>query len=317
MTSRPASLFDSPLSVLLLAGGPGAEREVSLTSGQAVAQALTARGHDVTVRDIGPNDLSALEGSNHDAVFVALHGEFGEDGRLQRILEHRDLAYVGSGSEASALAFNKSDAKRLYRSAGVLTPTWSVLSDTYDPFHNDTLLERVPRPRVLKPLGGGSSVDVFICPDDDACAEAREKLLGSYGQCLVEAFVPGRELTVSVLGDQPLPILEIRPGGAFYDYRAKYLTDDTEYLFETDLSETDVLRIQTAALRAHQALGCRDMSRTDFLLDPTGSAWALETNTIPGFTSHSLLPKAAARAGVEFGELCERLLTLALARRSD
>lgn len=301
-------------NVLVLAGGPSSEREVSLLSGRAVAEALASRGHAVQQADIGPQELSALEGEPPDVVFIALHGAFGEDGRVQTILEARGLAYVGSGPEASRLAMDKSASKRLYRSAGVLTPSWRVLERWYDPFRNDTLIAELAPPCVVKPVDNGSSVDVRICRDRDAQREACEQLLAKHGRCMIEQFAAGRELTVGVVGDDVLPVVEIKPAEGFYDYQAKYVAEDTQYLVNPDLDERTVASLQAAALRAHRALGCRDLSRTDFILDEAGQAWALETNTIPGFTSHSLLPKAAAAAGMSFADLCERLIELAIDR---
>ena len=210
---------------------------------------------------------------------------------------------------------NKSAAKRLYRTAGLATPDWELLDPASPPARLAEQLSPLGLPCVLKPVDGGSSLDVVIAPDAAQRDRAVRELLGKYPTLLAERFIQGRELTVGILGERALPVIEIRPKRAFYDYVAKYTDDSTEYLFDTGLDAAVLASMQRAALKAHRALGCRDMSRTDFLLDAGNVPWVLETNTIPGFTSHSLLPKAAAKAGIPFGQLCEDLVNMALARR--
>lgn len=316
-TCRAGSIFPAPLDVLVLMGGPSSEREVSLLSGAAVADALAGLGHRVRRSDIGPSDAAALDGPDRpDVVFIALHGEFGEDGQVQRLCEDRGLAYVGSGPKASELGMDKAASKQFYRRAGLRTPDWRVIEEFDAPARRQGWLDEIGLPCVVKPLDGGSSVDVVIAPSAEQRDDALAGLLVKYGRAMVERFVKGREMTVGVLGDGigALPVIEIRPKRAFYNYQAKYFDDDTEYLFDHGLSGSTVAALQEAAVRAHDALGCRDLSRTDFLLDEAGVAWVLETNTIPGFTSHSLVPKAAAKAGLTFATLCERLCKMALER---
>ncbi len=310
----PMTTARQSLDVTVLMGGPSSEREVSLLSGRAVADALARCGHRVTAADISPEDLSALDRRGAEVVFVALHGAFGEDGAVQRLCEGRGLPYVGSGPDASRLAMDKHASKDVFRRAGLATPDWVVVEARQPPARRASLLARVPPPCVVKPVDSGSSVDVYVARDAAARDAALGGLLAGYGRALVEAFVAGREMTVGILGDRPLPVVEVRPHREFYDYVAKYEDDATEYLTDPELPPGAARRLQQDALAAHRALGCRDLSRVDFILDESGRPWVLEVNTIPGFTSHSLVPKAAAAAGIGFEQLCDRLVRMALDR---
>jgi len=298
------------LKITVLSGGPSSEREVSLKSGRAVARALQAVGHDVYLADIDPDHLEALD-VPVDMVFIALHGAFGEDGQLQRILESRGLRYCGSGPEASALAMDKAKAKARFQRAGIPTPGYEVATvDTLD-----HVLRRWSAPVVLKPIDAGSSVDCVIADDEATLRDRLTGLTQRYGSCLVEQYVAGPELTVGVLGDEALPPIQIRTKRRFYDYQAKYEDDDTEYVFDIDLPREVLDRVRELSLQAHEALGCRDFSRVDWMVDGrTHRPYALEVNTIPGFTDHSLLPKAALRAGLSFPALCQRIVELACGR---
>jgi D-alanine-D-alanine ligase len=309
---------ESPAGVLditVLMGGPSSEREVSLMSGSAIADGLGRRGHRVTRADILPNDPSALDRDGIDVVFIALHGEFGESGEVQRLCEERRLRYTGSGPRASQLAIDKAATKQIVRRIGLSTPDWMIIEDFHRPAQVAQWLPEIDVPVVLKPVDGGSSLDITIAHTPEARDEALDGLLDKYGRAMLECHVPGRELTVSILGDEPLPVLEIIPDGEFYDYRAKYSDEaGTVYTFDHALDARTVECLQAAARATHRALGCRDMSRVDFLLDEQGTAWVLEINTIPGFTSHSLLPMAAARTGLDFDQLVERIAGMAMGR---
>lgn len=298
------------LDITVLMGGPGSERAVSIMSGQAVADALERCGHRVTTADISPADTSALDREGIDVVFIALHGSFGEDGQVQRLCRQRGLVYVGSGPESSALAMDKDASKRLFSRAGLDTPEWVVIERSDSSAQGGEL----PLPCVIKPVNGGSSVDVTIARDEATRNAAVENLLTADGRVMVEAFIPGKEMTVSVLDDKALPVIEIRPAREFYDYVAKYEDDATQYIFDTHLPPAIEQQLQASALTAHKALGCNDFSRADFILAADGTPWLMEVNTIPGFTSHSLLPKAAAASGISFEQLCERIVRLALER---
>ena len=306
--------YAAVLDITVLMGGPSGEREVSKISGQAVADALKQCGHRVSTADISPDDTSALDREGIDVVFIALHGAFGEDGQVQRLCEQRGLVYVGSGPKASELAMDKDASKRLFCRVGLATPEWIIIDRSAGDAQRDELLAELPLPCVIKPVAGGSSVDVTIARDSETRSDAVEKLLAAYGKAMVEAFIPGREMTVGILSDKPLPVIEIRPAREFYDYNAKYDDNATQYIFDTQLPSAIEQHLRADALMAHKALGCRDFSRADFIIDDSGIAWILEVNTIPGFTSHSLLPKAAAAAGISFEQLCEQIVRLALER---
>jgi D-alanine-D-alanine ligase len=297
---------NSELRITVLRGGPSAEREISLASGKAVAEALRHRGHDVFEADVGPEDLSALERAA-DVVFPALHGTFGEDGQLQRILEQRGIRFVGSGAAASALAMDKIASKEQALAAGLDTPAYEVWTSLAG-----DLCTRLPLPVVVKPANQGSSVATFVVRDAERFGPAVSEVVSKFGRALVERFITGDEITVGILGGEPLPPICIRPRRAFYDYHAKYVDDATEYLFDAGHTAALLEQVQTASRRIFHALDCRHLGRVDWIADADDRPWFLEVNTIPGFTSHSLVPKAAARVGIPFDELVERLVFMAL-----
>jgi D-alanine-D-alanine ligase len=265
-------------------------------------------GHRVELCDIGPDDLSALD-HPADFVFIALHGEFGEDGTVQVELDRRGLRYSGAGAAASRIAINKVDTKSRFGGAGVPTPPYEVV-DRSGP-HG--FLPRFGLPVVVKPVSSGSSVDTTIVRTVTDLTITAYKLVQEYGEALVERYVAGPELTVGILGDLALPVCEIRTKREFYDYQAKYIDDDTEYLFDLDLPRALLARVQELSLAASQSIGGRAFCRVDWMIDAEEQCpYCLEINTIPGFTSHSLLPKAAARAGISFDQLCQRIVELSL-----
>lgn len=295
------------LRIVVLAGGPSAERSVSLQSGSAVAGALRRRGHEVIERDIGPRDLSALD-LQHDVVFPALHGTFGEDGGLQRLMQDRGLRFVGSRADASACAMDKWSTKQLARQIGLDTPP----AEIWDPARQTQ--EGLPSfglPLVVKPVDQGSSVATFIVKQEADFGPAVHEVIRQFGQALIEQFIAGREITVGIVGTQVLPAIWIRPKRAFYDFAAKYEDDATEYLFDTGLPSGVVAALQAASRRLFERMGCRHLGRIDWIVDDAQRAWLLEVNTMPGFTSHSLVPMAAARAGIPFDELVDRLVHMA------
>jgi len=313
------------LAILVLRGGPGAEREVSLAGGQCVANALRKAGHEVLEADIAPDNLSILAGEDFkkiDIVFPVLHGTFGEDGQLQQILEDRRIRFVGSDSQSSRLAMDKYRSKEVFLKAGLLTPHAELLdrarlekSCCQDPdLWYEELIEQIGLPCVIKPNLQGSSVGVIIARQIDQALEAIRDTLSSYGDCLLEQFISGRETTVGIVGQRALPVLEVKPATGFYDYQAKYLAEDTSYLFDLDLSEKELELMQDQALRAFSTLGCRDLARVDFIRDSQGNNCLLEVNTIPGFTDHSLVPKAAAHMGIGMPDLCDQIVQLAYSR---
>ena len=303
------------LAIGVLYGGPSSEREISIQSGENVAGALAKAGHDihrVLLDDsFTANDARSL---GIDAAFLALHGEFGEDGRIQSILEEADIPYTGSGVDASSTAFDKVLAKRAYEKHNVRTPAWMSLDvcelERSGGFNGLCLLP----PMVVKPALGGSSQGVTIVRDDSAVTPAINKAFEFADSIIIERYVRGREVTVGVYGTQALPVAELKPAGEFFDYDSKYTDNGTRVDCPAELNEVLTACVQALAIAAHRALGCRDVSRTDIIIGEDGLPWVLETNTIPGMTSHSLLPKAAAAAGIPFAQLCENLLRMALAR---
>ena len=301
----------------VLMGGCSSEREVSLRSGTAVVEALRSIGHKVLPVDLRWEDGRELDGLPLDVAFIALHGRFGEDGRLQRILANRGIPYTGSGPDASRAAMDKVEAKRLFKMKGVETPPHRVVArgDSVD------LMEHAARalgyPVVMKPRAEGSSVGVTVHED---CAT----LLDGAAECfrhdpigLMEKFITGRELTVAILDGKALPIIEMKPKARFFSYDAKYRSPDTQYIVNPELSELDRRRIQKAAKDAHDVLGCEGMSRVDLIFTPLHSVYILEVNTIPGLTERSLLPKAARAAGIEFPQLCWKITELAWKRKQS
>lgn len=297
--------------ITVLAGGPSSEREVSLVSGKAVADALASLGHRVTMRDIRPEDLSALD-APADVIFPVLHGGFGEDGRLQGILEQRRLRYVGCGPEASALAMDKVRTKQACAAKGIPTADWIVATAA----NRDAAMRTwTGRKVAVKPVDQGSSVDTYIVPDTIDLAQAVDRLITRYGQAMVEQYIDGPELTVGVLAGQPLPVIEIVPKATFYDYHAKYVAEDTNYIVNPPLPATLLKQVQDLSARVFAIIGCRDLSRVDWRIDKaTEQPYLLEINTLPGFTSHSLLPKAAAAVGIDFAHLCDKLARMAMDR---
>ncbi|MCU0917617.1 MAG: D-alanine--D-alanine ligase [Planctomycetes bacterium] len=288
---------------------------MSLESGRCVAEALRRAGLDVVASDIRPDDLRILDRRDIDIFFLALHGEFGEDGQLQQVFEDRGLIYTGSGPEASRLAFDKVASKQLFARAGVPVAPGVEFTAGTEPAELDRQLRELGERLVVKPIRQGSSVGVHIVDGHAEAVAAARQVFQEFGDCMIESFLRGRELTVGVLGRQALPIIEIRSPTGFYDYHAKYVDDRTQYLFDTIEDPAVQARIQRAALACFDALGCRDFARVDFILSEDGTLYALEANTIPGFTTHSLLPKAAGKTGLTMSDLCVGIVRTVLAQR--
>lgn len=301
------------LALTILSGGPSNEREISLESGKAVAAALQSLGHDVVVADVSPTDFKGLA-RQVDCVFVALHGQFGEDGEVQKVLERRGLAYCGSGAEACATAMNKYLSKKKFMELGLPTPRYAVA--TRSELSVREAMAAWSLPVVVKPLKEGSSLNCHIVRDFAQFRPAIDSVLSIYGDCIVEDYIPGKEITVGILGDKALPPIEIRTKRDFYDFDAKYKDEDTQYLFDIDLPEDLLANIEAMSLQAHEGLGCRDFSRVDWRVNPeTNEAFLLEVNVIPGMTSHSLVPKAAAKAGLPMPQLCQFIVDAAIKRK--
>jgi len=298
------------LKIAVLMGGPSAERPVSLRSGAAVVNALTATGAKVVPVDIRGTELVLPAGV--DVAFIALHGTFGEDGTVQQMLEDAGVPYTGSGPEASACAFDKIAAKARLEAVGILTPAYEVVDRARCDIAR---LTRLGFPLVIKPARQGSSVGVSIVKEEPELEAACQLGWQHDDHLVAERYVAGRELTVGIFDKRALPVIEIRPRHGFFTYEDKYTKGQTDYLVPAPLEGNLEARTKTLALRTHDCLGCRDFSRVDLIMADDGSLSVLELNTIPGLTETSLVPKAAQAAGMSFQELCARLVQMALARR--
>jgi D-alanine-D-alanine ligase len=288
-------------NVAVLMGGPSSEREVSLNSGRAVAKGLAQVGYSVVGIDVRGREVILPSGV--EAVFIALHGEFGEDGELQAELDLRRVPYTGSGAVASRNAMDKIVSKRCFEAEGIPTPAYAVVP-------SDGLMPMNP-PLVVKPPMEGSSIGCSVVTSESQWASALAEGARHDKSLLVERFIAGRELTVGILDDRPLPVIEIVAPGGSYDYSAKYTRGKTQYLVPAPLSVEETENCTTVALRVFRALGCRGFARVDIRMGSDGTPYVLELNTIPGFTETSLLPKAAACSGIAFPELCRVIMELA------
>jgi D-alanine-D-alanine ligase len=293
-------------------GGIGQERDISIQSGTSVAGALEKAGLNVVTADIRPDSLGILDDESIDVFFIAMHGEFGEDGQLQQILEDKSLVFTGSGPQACKLAFDKMASKKLFAQASISTPPAVEFNPHTDIGKLEKQLLKLGDKFVIKPVRQGSSIGVTIVSGWQEAVTVADNTLSRFGDCMIEKFVPGREVTVGILCGQALPIIEIRPKTGFYNYQAKYLDERTEFLFDTIESPAVAANVQAAAVACFDALGCRHFARADFILDDDGILYALEVNTIPGFTTHSLLPKAAAKTGLSMSDLCVKIVEAAL-----
>ena len=294
------------LHLAVLMGGPGSEREVSLRSGGAVAHALRSAGYRVSEVDVRGPEFTLPEDTG--LCVLMMHGTFGEDGQIQAILERRGIPYTGEGEEASRVAFDKLESKKLFLQAGVSTPRWEVLAAGQRP--------TLPLPVVVKAPREGSSVGVHLVRELAQLEGALADCAALDREILVEELVEGRELTVGVVGDQATAVVEIRPHEGFYDYAHKYTKGASEYFCPAPLDEAATRLVRETALAAHRALGLKVYSRVDILLRADGTPFVLEANTIPGMTETSLLPKAAAVAGISFLGLCEEIARLSLQRHT-
>ena len=294
------------LPVTVLLGGKSAEREVSLQSGAAVAAALEDLGASVTLLDPAePRWWQRLEGAS--LVFVALHGPGGEDGEVQGLLESLELNYTGSGVLASALSMDKARCKRLWQGMGLPTQAFTDLDAGSD---WQAIMDELGA-AFVKPATGGSSIGTHGV-EDAAGLEAAWRDASQYGPVIAEALIRGPEYTVSILGDEVLPAIRIETDSVFYDYDAKYLSDDTRYLIPCGLSDAEEAELASLAMTAFRSLGCRVWGRVDFMRDADDRFYLLEVNTVPGMTGHSLVPMAAKARGIEFNELVGRIACLGL-----
>ena len=301
--------------VALLAGGNSGEREISLASGEGARRALEEAGFLVTSLDpANKEDLKTLIEGEFDVAFLCMHGKNGEDGTLQGFLEIAGIPYTGSGVWSSSLAMDKAKSKVFYRAAGVPTPLSFEFASPEEALSAD-VFSSFEGKCVVKPVAEGSALGVSIVETAESFEETLRQLFASSNRVMVEQYISGVELTVGVLGTKEpyaLPVIEIVPKSEFYDFESKYAPGGSQHICPARLSEEVTLLVQEYAVRAHKALGCSGMSRSDFILDACGGLWILETNTIPGMTGTSLLPDAARAAGIGFSDLCTLLIEFAL-----
>lgn len=288
----------------VIMGGPSAEREVSLQSGAGALAALQDKGYTAVPIDWQRLDENLGERLRQEAVdvaWIALHGTYGEDGCAQGLLECYGIPYTGSGVLASSVAMDKIATRRVLDQESIESPRWRR-------YHGAADVARIGYPLVVKPTAEGSSVGITIVKQESELQAALERARRYPSPILLEEYVRGRELSVAILDDAALGDVEIRPATEFYDYEAKYVRDDTEYLVPAPLGAAERAAMHDLAVRAHRALGCAGATRVDLILAPNGRAVCLEINTLPGMTSHSLLPKIAAHRGIDYPTLVERIL---------
>jgi len=290
--------------VAVLYGGRSSERAISCQSGQAVLNALAALQVTAQGFDTAEDFLPALCAWKPDRVFVALHGRGGEDGQLQALLAHYQLPYTGSGVAASALAMDKRLSKRVWQGMGLPTAPWQQVDQ-----HSDgaQILQQLGGAVVIKPATEGSSLGIHCVYNDAQWQHAMQDALRYDAPVMAEQLIEGEEYTIGILGDEALPVIRMRAAEGFYDYAAKYERNDTHYHLPCGLAAEAEQQLQTLALAAFHALGCRGWGRIDVMADRTGQFYVLEANTVPGLTDHSLVPKAAAAAGLSFNDLIVRL----------
>lgn len=298
----------------ILMGGPSSEREISLKSGKAVYESLKALDMDVVGVDITtdkPDDnISLIKSHRIDCAFIALHGRFGEDGQVQAILDSMDIPYTGSGMLASRLAMDKVASRRVLEIYGLDVPRYKVL-DKVSYNTNWKSHAGLNLPLVVKPATHGSSIGLSIVDSKDGLDRALDLAFGFDDNILIEEYISGREITVGILHDRALPVIEIVPKNRLFDYEAKYKPGLTDYLIPAPIEEGLAKKLKDIGLSVHRLLGCFGCSRIDMILSKDGRAFVLELNSIPGLTPTSLLPKAAKVAGIEFPQLCLELVKTA------
>ncbi len=297
--------------VAVVFGGWSAEREVSLKSGAEVLAALQQCGVDAHPVDADRQVAELLVSQKFDRAFLVLHGRGGEDGSVQAALELAGIPYTGSGVLGSALAMDKLRAKQICAFNGIRTARWHEVA-SYEQAREAAA--ELHYPVIVKPVLEGSSIGVSKAMENELTAAYENA--SAYGPVMMEEFIDGLEVTASILGDRALPLISMSTPNLFYDYEAKYLSDDTNYQCPVDLPEADQRRIQKVALTAFKAIGAKDWARVDFMLDQQGNEYFMELNTAPGMTDHSLVPMAAREAGIQFPQLCLQILSATLTVKS-
>lgn len=301
----------------VLMGGPSSEREISLKSGRAIYGALKQVGLDVVAVDIGTDNVEEnirlIKSHRINCAFVALHGRFGEDGKIQEILETINIPYTGSGVEASRLGMDKIASRKIFEKYGLAVPRYKTVDKlSYDA--NWKFTDNIVFPAVVKPATHGSSIGLSIVDEKDGLGPALDLAFQYDERILIEEYIRGREVTVGILDDWALPVIEIIPKRRFFDYTAKYQSGMTDYVVPAELEEEIARKVQSTAALAHKLLGCSGCSRVDMILSEDNIVYILELNSIPGFTETSLLPKAANVVGIDFTQLCIKLIESAYAK---
>ena len=300
--------------IAVLMGGWSAEREISLITGKEVSNALQVKGYKVKAIDLDENIVSNIKNFSPDAVFIALHGRLGEDGAIQGLLEVLRIPYTGSGILASALGINKAAFKKTLQAEGIITPLFFTVRRG-DEANIDKELKRIGLPLVVKPINEGSTLGMTIVKEDIGFKPALKEAFKYDELVLVEKFIKGKEITISILGnDNPvaLPTIEIVFEREVYDYKAKYTPGLSSHIIPARIDEAVNNRAKIEALKTYKTIGCRGFGRVDLIIDKTGTPYILEINTIPGLTPLSLFPDAAKSAGIEFPDLIEKIVMLAL-----
>lgn len=299
----------------VLMGGPSTERDISLASGKAVYESLSQAGLNVAAIDIKTDgkeeNIRLIKSQEIDLAFIALHGRFGEDGQIQEILDTLKVPYTGSGAVASRLAMDKIASRKIFEASGLHVPRYKIedklsYNTNWRTHHNDFTL-----PLVVKPATHGSSIGLSVVDREEELDKSVDLAFSFDERIIIEEYIRGREVTVGILDELALPVIEIIPKKRFFDYEAKYQSGMTDYVVPAELEDEIAQKIQEAALSAHKLLGCYGCSRVDMILSSDNIPFLLEVNTIPGFTVTSLLPKAAKAVGIDFSRLCIKLIRLA------
>jgi len=298
--------------IAVLLGGPSSEREISIKSGTAVHEALLSLGLDVVCIDVSDNPVEQIAREKCEIAFIALHGRFGEDGTIQAMLDEENIAYTGSGPEASRLAMDKLASRRIFQNAGLPVPEYVTVNK--DVYRKDISVN-FSLPLVVKPNREGSSIGMSVVEDIKNLPKAINEAFSYDDDIIIEKFIDGEDITVGILDDKPLPVVHIKPEQGVYDFTAKYTEGMSEYAVPAALEKDVINAAQNLGLTAHSLLGCRCFSRVDMRLGKDNKIRILEVNTIPGLTSTSLLPKAAKAVGIDFAHMCLKIIESAKNRK--